>query len=918
MNKHIPFKKAYYLIILLGFFLSFLSVFKANATHIRAGEIIVLPDSSKTGDQRFRCVVVKLITYTDFSQTNADNPDATFFFGDGSSQKVDRWRRTVARAEDTYRSVYYSYHCYPAGGTYTITYAESNRAIGVANIANSESQTFLLRTTITLDPFIGINNSPRLLPTPLDYAACGQVFVHNPGAVDRDGDSLVFRLQTPQRNTSGDNNNLRAGDVLGYRPLNDPSLADPGNNCPPPKLSMDRLTGQLVWESPCLAGDYNVAFVVEEYRNGRKIGEVLRDMQIRVRCVNNKRPVLKIPRDTCVVAGTTVIGRVSATDPENLPVFLEAFSGIIPPATFTQSGNNGTFRWNTTCTDVREQPYQVIFKVTDTPPAGTVPLTDIQPWNIKVIGPAPENFKVRQEGSSFVLDWDNYVCPNATRILIFRHEGISNFSPDYCETGIPASAGFVQVGDVGINQTTFTDNGGPDGLKKGVDYCYSIYAVFPGPNGSRVVAGIATKPVCAIIESNIPILTNVSVERTDEANGEILVRWVKPTASLQDLAQPLQYRLFRAPGETPANFTEIFRTNNLDETSFLDRNISTTANNIDVKWIYKIELYQGPGTGTLVDNATPGTSVQLKGTSDGTNITLNWTYNVPWNNTKYKHYIYRQINNVFTLIDSVAAGATSGQYVDRGTFQNLGLQQNVTYCYYILTRGGYDNPKLPRLLLNKSQVACIAHKDITAPCPPELSIDQLDCENFIKNPTMPPYQNVLTWVPGQGPGCDQDIQLYTIYFRPGDEGDFTKLATVNGDITTYTHGNLQSFAGCYVVTATDFSGNESVHSNTVCKDNCFFFQLPNIITPNGDGRNDVFTPDRRSTFVKSVKFTVYSRWGDKVYDGNGDPAINWRGVNNAGKQVSDGTYYYVAEVEFITLSPKNSKQTFKGWVEIAK
>ncbi len=56
----------------------------------------------------------------------------------------------------------------------------------------------------------------------------------------------------------------------------------------------------------------------------------------------------------------------------------------------------------------------------------------------------------------------------------------------------------------------------------------------------------------------------------------------------------------------------------------------------------------------------------------------------------------------------------------------------------------------------------------------------------------------------------------------------------------YIHKNLPSFAGCYYVTAVDRSGNESRPSNTVCKDNCPYYELPNVMTPNADGKNDLF------------------------------------------------------------------------------
>jgi gliding motility-associated-like protein len=173
-------------------------------------------------------------------------------------------------------------------------------------------------------------------------------------------------------------------------------------------------------------------------------------------------------------------------------------------------------------------------------------------------------------------------------------------------------------------------------------------------------------------------------------------------------------------------------------------------------------------------------------------------------------------------------------------------------------------------------------------------------------------------VPDFSGTCDQEIQYYTVYFRPEEEGEFDSIAFTNAGVTTYTHANLSSYAGCYMVTATDSAGNESLASNTVCKDNCFFFMLPNIFTPNNDDKNDVFRPDPRTRFVKSIKFSVFNRWGEKVYENDQDPNINWRGVDKGGQELAEGTYYYLAEVEFFSLSPAKARQTFKGWVEIVR
>lgn len=72
--------------------------------------------------------------------------------------------------------------------------------------------------------------------------------------------------------------------------------------------------------------------------------------------------------------------------------------------------------------------------------------------------------------------------------------------------------------------------------------------------------------------------------------------------------------------------------------------------------------------------------------------------------------------------------------------------------------------------------------------------------------------------------------------------------------------------------------------------------IPNVFTPNGDNANDLFLI--KSSNLETITILVYDRWGHKVYDltsttGN----ISWDGKNQYGKEVAEGTYFYLIKAE---------------------
>ena len=70
-----------------------------------------------------------------------------------------------------------------------------------------------------------------------------------------------------------------------------------------------------------------------------------------------------------------------------------------------------------------------------------------------------------------------------------------------------------------------------------------------------------------------------------------------------------------------------------------------------------------------------------------------------------------------------------------------------------------------------------------------------------------------------------------------------------------------------------------------------FFTVPNVFTPNGDGKNDVFTFDAIN--MGEITFTVFDRWGLKMFDTTASGNVVWDGKNKGGAVVADGTYFYL-------------------------
>jgi gliding motility-associated-like protein len=80
----------------------------------------------------------------------------------------------------------------------------------------------------------------------------------------------------------------------------------------------------------------------------------------------------------------------------------------------------------------------------------------------------------------------------------------------------------------------------------------------------------------------------------------------------------------------------------------------------------------------------------------------------------------------------------------------------------------------------------------------------------------------------------------------------------------------------------------------------FSYELPNVITPNGDGYNDVFEPKVTGLdLITGAKTVIFNRWGNILWDTD-DPLIQWDGKSKqTNMDCPQGTYFYVCDITYL-------------------
>jgi gliding motility-associated-like protein len=172
----------------------------------------------------------------------------------------------------------------PSPNGYHLYYSICCRNNSIDNIFSPGGTGELFHTYIPSNDTWLTNSSPNWVNFPPVFVCLGQDVNFDHSATDANGDSLVYSLYAPYDEDVPTYNANPIPDNIDFNPVVYASAAfsgnDPLGNTADP-LVIDPQTG-ILSGTPSLLGQFVVGIKCEEYRNGEKIGVIVRDFQFNV------------------------------------------------------------------------------------------------------------------------------------------------------------------------------------------------------------------------------------------------------------------------------------------------------------------------------------------------------------------------------------------------------------------------------------------------------------------------------------------------------------------------------------------------------------------------------------------------------------------------------------------------------------
>ncbi len=316
---------------------------------------------------------------------------------------------------------------------WAFSYTLCCRNAAITTISTPGTNTFYVYASLnnTVSP---CNSSPTFSNKPVPFTCLGQQFCFNHGAVDADGDSLVYSLVDPRQTAAA---------AVGY--LSPYNASNPLNSNP--ALQFNTQTGDICFTPQQLEVTV-MAVLMQEYRNGVLIGSVVRDIQVTVINCNNNLPTLSgingtNDYDMTVCANQPFCFDIFSNDVDaGQQVSLFSNNGI-SGGTFTSAGTphpTGHFCWFPTTGDISTAPYCFTVRVND----------DACPY----IGSQTYSYCITVQGIVVDAGPDQYIaCSDIATITA----GVTGGTPPYSYLWSNGYTGATQTVPVGTYIVTVSD-----------------------------------------------------------------------------------------------------------------------------------------------------------------------------------------------------------------------------------------------------------------------------------------------------------------------------------------------------------------------------------------------------------------------------------------------------------------------------
>lgn len=142
---------------------------------------------------------------------------------------------------------------------------------------------------------------------------------------------------------------------------------------------------------------------------------------------------------------------------------------------------------------------------------------------------------------------------------------------------------------------------------------------------------------------------------------------------------------------------------------------------------------------------------------------------------------------------------------------------------------------------------------------------------------------------------------------------YTYLNGIKSEIELEPSANSTIYA-----TVTDVNGCKETGELQVIVNSLRNVYIPNIFSPDGDGRNDEFKIKVGKGVTKVAYIQIFDRWGEKIYnEENIDPAGGFAGRWNgtfSGSKLNPGVYVYIIKVLF----NDNREIIYRGSITLIK